>query len=158
MNHDQYTQTTYENEVKALQLQREWPHYHKPVGKGVVTLDIYRMIDICEIDHPALQHAFKKIAAAGKRGAKDAKKDIQEAIVSLQRWQMMTSEDEVSAHQTLPGAATAPMPAPMPVVGAAWVPPQPPSIPPPSLTDGWKPGDSRVGKLGDTKNRDSHQP
>ena len=38
--------------------------------------------------------ALKKVLAAGKRGAKDDAKDVQEAIDSLQRWQVMREEDD----------------------------------------------------------------
>jgi hypothetical protein len=57
------------------------------------TVDIYRLLELLSITHPALQHAFKKVAAAGKRGAKDEARDVQEAIDSLVRWQAMRTED-----------------------------------------------------------------
>lgn len=67
-------------------------HYKKDVSR-LETLDVYRVIDLFEVTHPALQHALKKILAAGKRGAKDDARDVQEAIDSLERWQEMRNED-----------------------------------------------------------------
>lgn len=68
-------------------------HYFHDV-RHLGTVDIYRLIELLNITHPALQHAFKKVAAAGKRGAKDEAKDVQEAIDSLVRWQEMRAEDQ----------------------------------------------------------------
>lgn len=71
-----------------------WKHSHyKKNVTHLQTLDVYRVIDLFKVDHPALQHALKKVLVAGQRGAKDANKDIQEAIDSLQRWQEMQKED-----------------------------------------------------------------
>lgn len=68
-------------------------HYRKDV-RHLETLDVYRVIDLFGPMHPAQEHALKKIMCAGIRGAKDADKDIQEAIDSLVRWQEMRSEDQ----------------------------------------------------------------
>ena len=70
----------------------EYGHYKKDVSH-LQMIDVYRVIDLWEIKHPALQHALKKVLAAGKRGAKDEAKDVQEAIDSLERWKQMQSED-----------------------------------------------------------------
>lgn len=67
-------------------------HYKKDVSH-LQMVDVYRVIDLWEIKHPALQHALKKVMAAGKRGAKDEAKDVQEAIDSLERWKQMQTED-----------------------------------------------------------------
>ena len=67
-------------------------HYFHDVSH-LQQVDIYRMLQLLDIAHPALQHAFKKVAAAGKRGAKSAAQDVQEAIDSLVRWQAMAAED-----------------------------------------------------------------
>ena len=69
-------------------------HYFHDVAH-LQSVDIYRMLALLDISHPALQHAFKKVAAAGKRGAKSAAQDVQEAIDSLVRWQAMAAEDAV---------------------------------------------------------------
>lgn len=67
-------------------------HYFHDVAH-LQHVDIYRMLALLDISHPALQHAFKKVAAAGKRGAKSTAQDVQEAIDSLTRWQAMAAED-----------------------------------------------------------------
>ena len=69
-------------------------HYFHDVSH-LQQVDIYRMLQLLGIADPALQHAFKKVAAAGKRGAKSAAQDVQEAIDSLVRWQAMAAEDAV---------------------------------------------------------------
>lgn len=69
-------------------------HYFHDVAH-LQSVDIYRMLRLLGIADPALQHAFKKVAAAGKRGAKSAAQDVQEAIDSLTRWQEMAAEDAV---------------------------------------------------------------
>lgn len=69
-------------------------HYFHSVAH-LQSVDIYRMLQLLGIADPALQHAFKKVAAAGKRGAKSAAQDVQEAIDSLARWQGMRAEDAV---------------------------------------------------------------
>ena len=72
---------------------RNHSHYYKPVGH-LQTVDWYRICDLFEITDSALAHAGKKIAFAGKRGAKDQRKDIQEAIDTLLRRLAMMDEDE----------------------------------------------------------------
>ena len=67
-------------------------HYFHDVAH-LQSVDIYRMLQLLDIAHPALQHAFKKVAAAGQRGAKSTAQDVQEAIDSLVRWQAMAAED-----------------------------------------------------------------
>ena len=68
-------------------------HYKKDV-RHIAMLDVYRVLDLFQVTHPALQHAAKKILLAGARGAKDWDKDVQEAIDSLQRAQQMRQEDK----------------------------------------------------------------
>lgn len=70
-------------------------HYFKDVGH-LDSIDVYRVIDLWAVEHPAITHAIKKLLAAGQRGAKDEGKDIQEAIDSLQRWQEMRAEDQAA--------------------------------------------------------------
>ncbi len=70
-----------------------YSHYVKDV-RGLNKLDVYRVLELFEVKSPAIQHAIKKLLAAGGRGAKDTKKDVAEAIVSLKRWEEMYSEDE----------------------------------------------------------------
>lgn len=68
-------------------------HYKKDV-KHLEMIDVYRVLDLWQVTSPPLQHALKKILAAGQRGAKDEAKDVQEAIDSLKRWQDMQAEDQ----------------------------------------------------------------
>lgn len=70
----------------AEQSDRTYPHYFKDVS-GVDAIDLYHVARLYDITDPALFHAFKKIACAGKRGAKDQAQDVQEAIDALKRWQ-----------------------------------------------------------------------
>ena len=66
-------------------------HYFKicPFTK----IDIYRILVMYEVTDPCLAHAIKKLLVAGKRGAKDEYKDVQEAIDTLSRWQDMRIEE-----------------------------------------------------------------
>ena len=65
--------------------ERTYPHYFKDVS-DVDAIDLYHVARLYDITDPALFHAFKKIACAGKRGAKDQAQDVQEAIDALKRW------------------------------------------------------------------------
>lgn len=67
-------------------------HYKKDVSK-LEFVDIYRVLQLFDVSHPAVQHAAKKVLCAGGRGSKDWAKDIQEAIDSLQRALDMHKED-----------------------------------------------------------------
>lgn len=66
-------------------------HYYKTLP--CLTVDVYRVLHAFEVTDPCLQHAAKKIMCAGGRGAKDAKKDVEEAIDSLVRWLEMRREE-----------------------------------------------------------------
>lgn len=69
-----------------------YDHYKKDV-RHLDMIDVYRVIELFEVTHPALQHALKKVLCAGDRGAKDWEKDVQEAIDSLNRALQMREED-----------------------------------------------------------------
>ena len=56
-------------------------------------LDIYRILKLYEVSDPCLQHAIKKLLCAGKRGVKNQKQDVNEAILSLKRFVEMQGED-----------------------------------------------------------------
>lgn len=56
-------------------------------------LDIYRILFLYEVNNPCIQHAIKKLLCAGKRGVKNQIQDINEAILSLQRFLEMQGED-----------------------------------------------------------------
>lgn len=68
-------------------------HYFKDVSH-LKLIDVYRVIELWEVNDPCIQHALKKLLVAGGRGAKDKEKDIQEAIDSLERWKAMREEDQ----------------------------------------------------------------
>ena len=73
-------------ETSDVQETKKYPHYFKDVS-DVDAIDLYHVARLYDITDPALFHAFKKIACAGKRGAKDQAQDVEEAIDALQRWQ-----------------------------------------------------------------------
>ena len=73
----------------AEKAERTYPHYFKDVS-DVDAIDLYHVARLYDITDPALFHAFKKIACAGKRGAKDQAQDVQEAIDALKRWQELS--------------------------------------------------------------------
>lgn len=70
----------------------EYGHYFKDVSK-YTHIDVYRVLELFGVTDPCVQHAVKKLLVAGGRGNKDMEKDIKEAIVSLQRWEQMRTED-----------------------------------------------------------------
>lgn len=67
-------------------------HYFKNV-KSYDYIDVYRVLHLFEVKDPCIQHAVKKLLAAGIRGNKTELADIQEAIDSLERWKSMKTED-----------------------------------------------------------------
>lgn len=73
---------------------RKHSHYFQDISH-LDDLDIYRVCDLFIKNDPsgALAHAVKKILVAGGRGAKDIRKDLQEAIDTLQRKLQMLDED-----------------------------------------------------------------
>jgi hypothetical protein len=68
-------------------------HYFKDVSKYDF-IDVYRVIDLYKITDPCIQHAIKKLLVPGDRGLKNIEKDIQDAIDSLVRWQVMRAEEK----------------------------------------------------------------
>lgn len=69
-------------------------HYFKDVS-DIDEVDVYRVCDLFEINDSsgAMHHAIKKLLCAGKRGAKDYRKDLEEARDSINRKLQMMSED-----------------------------------------------------------------
>ena len=57
-------------------------------------IDVYRVLELFNVQSHAVGHAIKKLLCSGGRGAKDEAQDIQEAIDSLIRYQEMEKEDE----------------------------------------------------------------
>ena len=68
-------------------------HYFKDVS-NLKFIDVYRVLDLFNVVNPCVQHAIKKLLCAGQRGAKDERRDVQEAIASLVRYLEMQTEDE----------------------------------------------------------------
>ena len=62
---------------------KKYPHYFMPVGNAT-HIDLY---DICDWlgASSVIGHAIKKLACAGKRGAKNEKQDLLEAIDCINR-------------------------------------------------------------------------
>lgn len=59
------------------------------------TIDVYRVLVAFEVWDPCIAHAVKKLLCAGERGGgKTKEQDIDEAIVSLRRWQEMRAEEQ----------------------------------------------------------------
>ena len=79
---------------------QKYNHYFRDVSH-LSKIDIYRFCDLYGVTGP-LEHALKKIACAGQRGAKDQIKDLNEAIDSIKRKLEMIEEDEarITNHQS----------------------------------------------------------
>lgn len=75
----------------------KFAHYFKSV-EGLTHVDVYRVLQLFGVTDPCIQHAVKKLLVAGLRGQKatmgwTADKDVEEAIVSLKRYQQMREEE-----------------------------------------------------------------
>lgn len=57
-----------------------------------VKIDPYRILVQYNIQHPAQQHAIKKLLRAGA-SVKGLRRDIEEVIITLTRWLEMLDED-----------------------------------------------------------------
>lgn len=80
------------NNLTASGIREGFSHYHKPCPYSHV--DVYRVLKLFGVTDPCLQHAIKKLLVAGGRGQKDITKDVQEAVVTLTRWQQMQEEEK----------------------------------------------------------------
>jgi hypothetical protein len=69
----------------------EQPKYYR-FSFGGVKLDPYRIMQVYGIAHPAHQHALKKLLRAGN-SVKPLIQDIDEVILSLNRWKEMLNEE-----------------------------------------------------------------
>lgn len=65
---------------------KRFNHYFRDVSK-LTHIDIYLVCQLFNVDDSSgcLQHAIKKLLAAGSRGHKDLLTDLNEAVVSIQR-------------------------------------------------------------------------
>jgi hypothetical protein len=61
-----------------------YPHYFREVT-NVTHVDVYWLLQAWDVSDPCVQHAVKKLIAAGRRGAKDKVKDLNEAKDSIVR-------------------------------------------------------------------------
>ena len=68
-------------------------HYFKDVS-NLKHIDVYRVLDLFNVDNHCIGHAIKKLLCSGQRGAKDKTQDVQEAISSLLRYLEMQTENE----------------------------------------------------------------
>ncbi len=75
----------------------QYSHYFKAIPTTLTHIDIYRVCDLFDVGGGPVEHAIKKLLCAGRRGSKDRKRDITEAMNSLQRAIEMITEDEVNA-------------------------------------------------------------
>lgn len=86
--------------------QRKHAHYFRNV-EHLKEIDIYRFLELFNVTDQALGHAIKKLVAPGGRGAgKDFRKDVQEAIDTLQRRLEMLNEDEAWASRYVMSSET----------------------------------------------------
>ena len=78
-----------------MECKSSYSHYYKKVPEGVEYIDVYRVLEMFSVSDPAIQHALKKLLVAGGRGHKNLIKDVEEAIISLNRWVEMRNEENV---------------------------------------------------------------
>lgn len=71
-------------QLRSIEEARKHSHYFKDVS-GVDQIDVYAVLRLFEVTDPCLQHIVKKALCAGKRGAKDWAKDVQEIADTAQR-------------------------------------------------------------------------
>jgi len=80
--------------VLAEKVGSKHSHYFKDVS-DLDEVDVYRVCDLFEVNDPsgAKQHAIKKLLCSGQRGAKDERKDLEEARDTINRKLEMMKED-----------------------------------------------------------------
>jgi len=75
----------------------KYSHYIKDISH-LKKLDVYRILELYEVNNPCVQHAIKKLLVPGNRNEfKTIEVDIQEAIVSLERCLEMLRENLAEA-------------------------------------------------------------
>ncbi len=81
--------------VLAEKVGSKHSHYFKDVS-DLDEVDVYRVCDLFEVNDAsgAKQHAIKKLLCSGKRGAKDERKDLEEARDTIIRKLAMMTEDK----------------------------------------------------------------
>lgn len=72
---------------------RKHSHYFKECPFDEV--DVYRVLVLFSVTDPCIAHAIKKLLVAGGRGGgKDIRRDIREAVDTLERWENMRVEEQ----------------------------------------------------------------
>ncbi len=87
-------QPSIESKILAEKVGAKHNHYFKDVS-DLDEVDVYRVCDLFEVNDPsgAKQHAIKKLLCSGQRGAKDERKDLEEARDTIIRKLAMMTED-----------------------------------------------------------------
>lgn len=86
------------DDVNEEELAAKYPAYWKPLPKGWLAIDTYRVNQLFQVDDPSgrVIHARKKLLVCGTRtGGKSMVKDIQEAYDTLGSWLADNAQDEV---------------------------------------------------------------
>jgi hypothetical protein len=78
----------------------EQPKHYRFSFNGI-KLDPYRIMQVYGITHPAHQHAVKKLLRCGN-SVKPLLQDIDEVILSLNRWKEMINEEAAIAKAAAP--------------------------------------------------------
>lgn len=78
--------TSIESRVLAEKVGGKHSHYFKDVS-SLDEIDVYKVCELFEVNDPsgAKQHAIKKLLCSGQRGAKDERKDLEEARDTIVR-------------------------------------------------------------------------
>lgn len=79
---------TPDSALKTVDLGKHYSFEYKGIK-----LDPYRIFTVYNITNPAQQHALKKLLRAGT-SVKSLERDIDEVIVTLNRWKQMLIEDQ----------------------------------------------------------------
>lgn len=61
------------------------PKYNRPIKTREGCVDVYDVLLAFNVRCPAIQHAVKKLLAAGQRGDKTYEVDLREAVFSIER-------------------------------------------------------------------------
>lgn len=78
-------------------------------GIATVNVDVYAVLDAFEQTDQALGHAIKKLLMPGKRGHKDRKADLIEAIQSIDRAIDMSEDKKMLEPKTQPQPTPSPL-------------------------------------------------
>lgn len=80
--------------IEMIEPPRRHSHYFRRVT-GLDWIDLYRFFLLFDVTDPCLQHAIKKLVVPGMRGGgKTERKDVEEAVDTLQRWLEIQNEDD----------------------------------------------------------------